>query len=274
MKTNIPKLLILLFAFALSSCVPNKKVAYLQYKNEYDKPETVVKDTLIRKYRTGEFAYKLQANDLLDIKISTLTPLIYNPFVDADKNLVPGLQYSPASDPDKVVQSSGYYVEPDGFVNLPIVGRIKMEGFSIAQAEDSLETQVKKYLDKPVVRIKILNFRFSVLGEAGRQATITSGDNSLTILQAIALAGGPSEFGDISRVKVLRHYRNETYVFYVNLLNEEYLTSPFYYIQPNDVLVLMPLKQRSYLKYLGPNLSLITATTSLVISILTMLKFF
>jgi polysaccharide export outer membrane protein len=146
-----------------------------------------------------------------------------------------------------------------------------MGGSSILQAEDSLEIYVKKYLEKPVVRIKIQNFRFSVMGEVEREATLISGDSYLTLLQAIALAGGPSEFGDMSRVKVLRRMGDETYVFYANMLNEEYLSSPFYFIQPNDVIIIMPLKQRSYLKYMSPNLGLITATTSLIISILTLI---
>lgn len=271
MKENLCKLYILLIFIFISSCVPNKKVAYLQYKNEYDEPETIIKDSLVRRYQTVEYAYKLQAGDLLDIKISTMTPVIYNPFADADRNLVPGLAYTQTADPERQVQVTGFYVENDGFVNIPIVGRIRMEGYSMEQAEDSLEIYVRKYLEKPVVRIKLQNFRFSLMGEVEREATMISGDSYLTLLQAIALAGGPSEFGDMSRVKVLRHVGNETRVFYVNMLNEEYLSSPFYYVQPNDVIVLMPLRQRSYLKYLSPNLGLVTATTSIIISILTLI---
>jgi polysaccharide export outer membrane protein len=272
MKSHSIKLIILLAAALIVSCVPGKKVAYLQYKNEYNEPETIVKDSLIRKYMTGELAYRLQPGDMLDVKISTMTPLIYNPFADADRTLIPGQQMVQTQEPSRQLQSTGYYVEPNGMLNLPVLGRIYVEGFTIGQAEDALEAHVVKYLEKPVVRLKLQNYRFTVIGEVTENATITSGDNSLTLLQALGMAGGASEFADLSRVKVLRHYDAETYVFYVNLLSEEFLSSPFYFVQPGDVIVVSPLKQRSYLKYMSPNLSVLTASISLLIGIVTLLR--
>ena len=97
---------------------------------------------------------------------------------------------------------------------------------------------------------------------------LLSSDNSLTLLQALALAGGPSEFGDISRVKVLRNFGSETYVFYVNLQSEEYMTTPFYFVQPDDVIVVTPVKQRAYLKYASTNIAIFTAVFSMVLSII------
>lgn len=270
MKNPLPKLLLLILL--LPACVPNKKVAYLQYKNEFKEPATIVKDSILRKYETGELAYRLQPNDLLDIKISTMTPTIYNPFSDADRGLMAGQQFTQSGDANRIIQSTGYYIDSEGIVNLPVIGKIKVAGYTIRQAEDTLAANVRKYLEKPVVRVKIQNFRFTVIGEVETQATLTSGDNYLTLLQALAMAGGPSEFGDISRVKVLRHLGKETFVFYVNLLTEEFLSSPFYYVQPGDVIVVTPLKQRSYLKYASPNLSILTASVSLLVVLISLLK--
>ena len=270
---KIPFLIILLALIMLVGCIPNKKIAYLQYKNEYKEPTTIVKDSLLRKYNSGEFVYKLQPDDLLDIKISTQTPLIYNPFADADRSLVPGQQFSQSNqDPNKQIQPTGYYVEDDGYLNLPIVGRIMVGGYGLLQAEDTLEAYVMKYLEKPVVRLKIQNYKFTVLGEVRSDATLTSGDNNLTMLQAVGMAGGVSEYGDMSRVKVLRHFGTETYVFYVNLLSEEFLSSPFYFVQPGDVIVVTPLKQRVFLKYASPNLSILTASVSLLVALISLLS--
>jgi len=251
------------------ACVPNRKVAYLQYKNEYNEPETIVKDSLIRKYETGQFAYKLQPGDLLDIKISTLTPKEFNPFNDADPSLISGQQIQAGSSTGE--STIGYYVNPDGILTLPLLGSLKVGGLTLIQTEDSLQTRVLKYLEKPVVRVRIQNYRVTVLGEVKAEATILAYDNSTTMLQAIGKAGGVSEFGDLSRVKVIRRFDKETYVFYVNLLNEEFLSSPFYFVQPNDVITVTPVKQRSYLKYVSPNLAIFTATTSLLISIFTLI---
>ena len=268
MKYNIASIIFLSVVFGLLSCVPNKKIAYLQYKNEFREPASIMKDSLIRKYNTAEFSYRLQTGDLLDIKISTMTPLEINPFNDADKGLVAGSQYSMSPG---AIQSTGYYIGEDGKINLPVVGILKVEGLLIGQAEDTLEAEVAKYLNKPVVRIKLQNFRYSVLGEVEQEATITSNDNNLTMLQAIAMAGGPSEFSDMSRVKVIRNHGNEASVFYVNLLSEDFLSSPFYFVQPDDVIVITPLKQRSYLKYAGQNLSILLGSVSLLVAVISLL---
>ena len=274
MKMSIKKLILFTVTLAsiLASCIPNKKVAYLQYKNEYKEPATIVKDSLIRKYNTGELAYKLHPSDLLDIKISTMTPLLFNPFNDADRGLMAGQQFTQSGDAIRIVQSTGYYINSDGIINLPVIGKIKVAGFTISEAEDTLAANVQKYLEKPVVRIKLQNFRFTVIGEVETQATLTSGDNNITLLQAVAMAGGPSEFGDMSRVKVLRHSGNNTNIFYVDLLSENFISSPFYFVQPGDVIVITPLKQRSYLKYAGPNLGILTGSISLFIAIISLLR--
>jgi polysaccharide export outer membrane protein len=272
MKNFSIKFVILLAIVTSVSCISGKRVAYLQYKNEYKEPETIVKDSLIRKYNSGYFAYRLQPGDLLDIKISTMTQLIYNPFADADRNLISGQQMLQTQDALRQLQPSGYYIESDGVLNLPILGRLNVMGYTISQAEDTLEAYVAKYLEKPVVRMKLQNFKFTVLGEVKGDATISSGDNNLTLLQAVGMAGGASEFADLSRVKVLRHSGQETFVFYVSLLNEEFLSSPFYFVQPGDVIVVTPLKERSYLKYLSPNLSVLTSSVSLLIGIVTLFR--
>jgi polysaccharide biosynthesis/export protein len=269
MKYNLRILTFLIAAVAFTACVPNKKVAYLQYKNEYDKPETIVKDTLIRKYETGQFSYKLQPGDLLDIKISTLTPKEFNPFNDADPSLLAGQQIQSGTATGE--SSIGYYIDPDGVLTLPLLGSLKVIGFTLIQLGDSLQARTVKYLEKPVVRVRVQNYRYTVLGEVNTSATLLTYDNSLTMLQAIGKAGGISEFGDLSRVKVVRRFDKQTYVFYVNLLNEEFLSSPFYFVQPNDVITVTPVKQRSYLKYVSPNLAIFTATTSLLISIFTLI---
>jgi polysaccharide biosynthesis/export protein len=272
MRNHFGKLIFAFIMAVLAGCVPNKKVAYLQYGDEYKNPDGIAMDTLVRKYETGYFAYKLQPNDMLDIKIATMTQSVYNPFRDADQSLVAGNIYSQSSGTLSGMQNTGYNIERDGFVNLPLLGKIAMAGLTISQAEDSLEIYVRKYLEKPVVKIRLQNFKFSVLGEVKQEGTLLSGDNSPSFLQALAMAGGPSEFGDISRVKVLRNFGSETYIFYVNLLKEDYLTTPFYFVQPDDVIIVTPVKQRAYLKYASTNLAILTATMSLILSVIALLQ--
>jgi polysaccharide export outer membrane protein len=260
---------ILLGAIMLNSCIPNRKIAYLQYGNELKKPETIAKDSLVRLYKPQSFEYKLQPGDLLDVKISTQTPLAYNPFADADRNLLPGQMTSQYSQSGQVMVQ-GYYVDMDGSVNIPIIGGVNVSGMTIIQAENLLAQHVSNYLQGPVVRLKLLNFRFSVVGEVNKEATLQSADNYLTLLQAISMAGGATEYGDLSRVKIIRHSDKGEMVSYVNLLNEEFLSSPFYFVQPGDVIVITPLKMRGYLRYVSPNLNIFATSVSVLVTILTL----
>lgn len=258
--------LVLLF---VSSCVPNRKITMLQSSRPGDKPELNANRLSSWSYETGVSAYLLNVNDLLDVKISTLTPTLYNPFNDADRTIVPGVVYGQSG---ALVQSQGYYIDPDGFLELPILGRVHVGGLTIEQAQDTIANVVKKYLEKPVVRLKLLNFRVSILGEVSSEGTYMAGDNTLTLLQALAMAGGADEFGDLSKVKIVRQSGDKTFVFYANLLTEDYLKSPYFFLEPNDVIVVPPLKQRSLLKYMSPNISLLATTVSLVVSILAILS--
>jgi polysaccharide biosynthesis/export protein len=269
---NLSLRLIVLSALFLASCVPGKKIAYLQYEREFKRPRSVIFDSNVRKYQSDQFAYKLQSNDLLDIKISTLTPTTFNPFADADRSLLPGQGSTVSSQTGSQIQPQGYYIDEAGFTELPILGKVKIKGLTIKQSEDTLAAHVLKFLKEPVVRVKILNFRFTVIGEVTNQSTLVSGDNNLTLLQGLSMAGGATEFGDLSRVKLIRHSGPENQVYYVDLLNEQFLSSPFYNIQPNDILVVTPIKQRTFLKYMAPNLSLVTASVSLLIGVVTLFK--
>lgn len=261
----IPVLTVVLL---IASCVPNRRITLLQHSAGSGE-ELKANEMKARKYETGTIEYLLNPNDLLDIKISTMTPSAFNPFNDADRTLVPGVVYGQSG---SLVQSHGYYIDPGGYLELPILGRLPVAGLTIGQAQDSIASVVKKYLERPVVRLRLLNFRFSVIGEVKMESTQLSGDNNLTLLQALAMSGGASEFGDLSKIKIIRHAGENTYVFFVNLLTEDYLSSPFYYVQPNDVIVVPPLKQRPYLKYVSPNLSIFATAVSLLVAVVTLFR--
>lgn len=253
----------------LTSCVSNRHVTLLQGPKSIDDPVSNANKFYVRTFDTRISHYMLNSNDLLDIKISTMTPSAYNPFNDADRTLVPGAGYTASG---MYVQPQGYYIDPAGFLELPILGRIHVRGLTIDQAEDSIAVVVKKYLERPVVRLKLLNFRVSVIGEVENDGTMLAYGNSLTLLQAISMAGGASEFGDLSKIKIIRQIGEKTFVFYVNLLTEEYLSSSYYYLQPNDVIVVPPLRQRPYLKYVSPNLSVFATAVSLLVAVFTLFQ--
>jgi polysaccharide export outer membrane protein len=268
-KNQIKLTSILLIVFLLSSCVPNRKITMLQSNRPGDKPELNANRLSSWSYETGVSSYLLNVNDLLDIKISTMTPTAFNPFNDADRTIVPGAGYAQSG---QYLNPFGYYVDTEGFLELPILGKVRVGGLTIEQAQDTIANVVKKYLEKPVVRLKLLNFRVSVLGEVGSEGTYLAGDNTLTLLQALAMAGVADAFGDLSKIKIIRQSGDKTFVLYANLLTEYYLKSPYFYLEPNDVVIVPPLKQRPYLKYVSPNLSIFATAVSLLVAVFTLFQ--
>jgi polysaccharide biosynthesis/export protein len=242
----------------MSACVSNKKVSYLQYENELKKSTQITTDTIVRKYSVVETRYKLQPHDQLNIKIVSLTPDVYNPYALADRQLVSADQ-----------SSSGYVIGPSGTITLPVLGEIKAAGLQIDELEKAILSMVAAELKDPLVRIQLTNFRFTLLGEVGGAGTIYSQENSQNILQAISMAGGATEFADLSRVKVIRKAGNESHVFFVNLLDESILASEYFYVHPNDIIIISPAYSRELMKYVSPNLSRVASSLSLLVSLFT-----
>ena len=159
----------------------------------------------------------------------------------------------------------GYLIDAEGNIEFAVVGKVKLAGLSIYEAEKKIQEIAEQYIEEPVARVRLLNYRFTVLGEVETEKTINSYNNRISILEAIGLAGGIGELADRSNVKVIRQYENEASVHYVDLLNEGLLDSPFYYIHQNDVIIVPPLKQRPFRIYFGQNLGLIISSLSLII---------
>jgi polysaccharide export outer membrane protein len=163
-------------------------------------------------------------------------------------------------------------VNSEGDIEYAVLGKIRVAGLTIFEAQDTIRALASKYLPDVVVRVRMLNFRFTLLGEVNGDKTVTSTNTRLTMMEAIGLGGGLSELADRSHVKVIRQKGNQTEIFYVNLLKEEFLESPYYYVQQNDVIIVPPLKQRTFRKYFTGNLSVITTVISFTVLMITLTR--
>jgi polysaccharide export outer membrane protein len=258
-------LIIGIILFFFSSCVPNKKIAYLQYGDELSKRSGIPIDSIVRLYETSTYHYKLQPDDQVEIKISTTTPDEFNPFSLADRYMT-----TTSSVGESQASSTGYYIDPYGYLNLPIIGRLKAAGLNLFELQDTITSLAAADLENPVTKVNLMNFRFTLMGEVSSEGTRQTSDHTLTLMQAMSMGGGPSEFGDISRVKVVRRINEQNYVFYVNLLDESFLSSEFYYVHPNDVIVVTPMKNRLLVQNLPQSIALLTSTLSLILTVITL----
>jgi polysaccharide export outer membrane protein len=216
-------------------------------------------DTIVRVYNTQDFNYLIQPEDILSIRFESLTEKEYDFFSMSE---VSGSQtMSQNSNPLLI----GELVDPNGNVPFPVIGKVKVSGLTVYQVQDTLQKIANQYLQSPIVKVRIINFRVTILGEVRREGAVYLQNNRVSVLEAFALVGGLTDLADKTNVKLIRQINGKTEVQYLNLLDEELVQSPYYYIHQNDLLIVPALRQRPYQVYFGKNLALMISTLSLLV---------
>jgi polysaccharide export outer membrane protein len=255
-KSILMRLLCTLIAFcAITACTTNRKYMLLQ-KNDVNKANQPT-DSIVRSYEIEKFDYKVQTNDILNVRFESLTPKEYD-FLGGQAPL----------NGNTVIGGAllmGDIVDEAGEIPFPVVGKVKVSGYTVFQIQENLQELANKYLESPIVKVRLLNYRITFLGEMNREGVVTLNNNRVTLLEALALAGGVSDLADRTSVKLIRQKGQHSEVVYINLLDEDFMLSPYYYVFQNDVVVVPPLKQRPFRKYFATNLALVISTLSLLI---------
>jgi polysaccharide biosynthesis/export protein len=298
MRTTIHYLL-LFFAGSMlfSSCIPNKRLVYFQNQREPKRGQVSNRDTVGRTYNTAFREYLLKPNDIITVRVGSITPSEYD-FVqkyEEQLGLIRKLtQYNTlAGQSGQQRQAAagggsqgeglssisldrtqtGFILDDKGDLELPYIGKLSLAGLTIPQTEVLVREKLKGYFETPVVRIQLLNFHFTILGEVNNEGRYTTYDPNVTVIDAISLAGNLNDFADRSRIKVVRFEGQKAEVLYINTLHEDLLGQPGFYLQPNDLLIVPPLPARAARKYTLPAsttaISLISSTLTLVLFLLT-----
>lgn len=246
----------------LGACVPNRKIVYLQH-DDLKNRKGIPKDTVLRTHKLSIQEYRIQPLDILSISFETL---------GAEDD---AFDFLPKLSPQGGMGgggAAGIVANVDGDIEYPVLGKIHVAGLSVFEAEDSIRAVASQYVPDVIVRVRLLNFRFTVLGEVNGEKTVVSNNTRLTMMEAIGQAGGFAELADKSHIKVIRQNGGQSEIYYLNLLEEEYLESPYYFVQQNDVIIVPPLKQRPFKTYFTSNLGVITSTLSFAFFILTLTR--
>lgn len=250
---------VIFFAVVLTvvGCVPNRKIVYLQ-DGDLKGRKLIPRDTVVRTHPLIISEYRIQPLDMLSIQFETLSDESdeFN-FLSklAPQNRGGGAQGS-------MMALNGIFVHTDGNIEYAVLGKIKVSGLTIFEAEKNIRERALSFVPDVIVRVRMLNFRFTVLGEVNGEGVVTTMNPRLTMMEAIGMAGGLSELADRSLVKIVRQRGAETEIHYVNLLKEDFIESPYYYVQQNDVIIVPPLNQRTFRKYFVSNLGILTSAIS------------
>lgn len=223
MKKNFPILIVLVLVI-LQSCTTKKNMLYLQDLDTYSN------STL------NYAATKIQPNDILKINISDLNPLVSAPFNIPDGAL--NLQSV------EMMRLSGYLVTPQGNVTLPILNEIKVGSLTPAEAELKIKERLisEGYLVNPTVVVRVLNNKFTILGEVNSPGVITFTEQSISLLDAIGLAGDLTYSAIRKDVKLIREVDGKRLVYHIDLTTASWMSNPNYRIRQNDVIVVTPNK--------------------------------
>ncbi len=227
--------IVLFLVMSASSCIPTKRLTYLQEK------EGTATEGLIPIQKINE-EYRLQTHDLLSIRIkATDQDLvgIFNPISDA----------APSATGEERLYNDGFVVDIHGNIRIPTLGNLRVIGLTVEEVRVKMEEALlKDYLNETsglFVTVKLAGIRYTINGEINNPGSNIILRNQITIMEAIANSGDIMITGDRENVIVIRQYPLGQKVHHIDLTTIEALDSPYYYIQPNDLILINPLPQKA-----------------------------
>lgn len=215
----------------------------------------------------------IKPDDLLGIKVSSLNQdaaAVFNRGGLPTYGTAGSTEATIAGDKAGESFNVGYLVDEDGYIDFPVLNKVHVGGLTKKEAQAKLVTCLERYLKDPTVNLRYLNFRVTVIGEVNRPSTFTIPNDKINILEALGMAGDMTAFGKRENVLLMREVGGERTVIRLNLNDKGILSSPYFYLQQNDVVYVEPVQAKENLtNNSARTISIIASLTSLAIIILT-----
>ncbi len=251
----------LIALFLLASCQSYKKVPYLQDSEVVG--QTAQQETL--------YDAKIMSKDLLTIVVSCTSPELAVPFNLTVASPASGAARNNQLTTQPVLQF--YLVDNDGKINFPVLGELKVGGLTKKEAEQLIIEKLKPYIkETPIVTVRMVNYKISVLGEVARPGTFTINNEKVNLLEALAMAGDMTVWGVRDNVKLIREGADgRQEIVTLDLNSAETILSPYYWLQQNDIVYVTPNKAKARNSDIGNSTSLWFSATSILVSLASLL---
>lgn len=226
----------LIISSLLTSCIPHKDIVYMQNKSSaLDSLQVMVEQ---------QKPYRIQIDDILSVRIKVLDQnnvSIFNPIRD-DANLN-------ASSAERAY-FDGFTVDTHGNIRIPVLGAINVLGFTTDEVETLIKTKILDEQFKETanifVTVKLSGLRYTAMGEVGSNGSQVLFQERVNIFEAIANVGDITDVGNRKDVLIIRQYPQGQQIHHLDLTDVNVMKSPYYYIQPNDMIYVKPLRQKTW----------------------------
>lgn len=236
MMNRIAKLglIALLTAMLFASCVPQEKMLYL--KN----PEMASENISANYVNERSVNYKLQPGDNLYLRF-------VNPIDERSAASLTGENNNRTQlSSDAGIYLQSYTLDENGFIELPLVGKVDLSNLTVEQAKNKLQTELNKYVNQTTVIVKLSNFNLTVLGEVKNPGMYKVYQSQINLFEAISMAGDMTNFAKNSEVRIIRQTEDGSKIITVDMGDASILSSPYYFLRPNDIVYVEPLKIKQW----------------------------
>jgi polysaccharide export outer membrane protein len=243
LKYSLPLIFVISTLLFLISCSTYKNIPYFQ-----DASKTT--STLVKEGSFKEPVIKV--GDKLSVTIETLSSDVTSLINNSSSS------------------TAGYSVDKNGEINLTFVGKIRVEGLTTFQAQQIIEKEAEKHFNSPTVTVRFSNFMVTVLGEVTRPGTYVSLNEKINVLDALGLAGDLTQYAKRDDIFLIRDSSDEKAFIPMNLKSKDIVSSPYFYLQPNDIIYVTPDKtviNKQESQVTRTNIQIVTAAVSLVLLI-------
>ncbi|PVW15754.1 polysaccharide biosynthesis/export family protein [Marixanthomonas spongiae] len=248
--------IIILLFLLLSGCATKKEVVYFQ---DIEQANLTLADSLYQ-HPT------IQVNDILKIDLTALQEESTLPFT-FDKSLGSRAQNTQA----EILKLEGYLVAKDGSITYPQLGKVFVAGKTSQEVQALLTQKLSAYIKDPTVRVRLVNNKFTVIGEVKAPGTYTVNEEAITLPQALGMAGDLTINGKRENVLIIRQGDNAMETKHIDLTQSDWMNSKFYYLKPNDVVYVTPnnskVRSAGFIGNVGTLLSLASILLSAAVVI-------